>query len=129
MQVKIFGFGIYNRGLQVRAVTLEVGDYILSPALCIGIQESFLNLMHDIATPIYFSQIHFFSFFFLTAFDALDGLEERKSLLDLIQSFLSGRLFRQMEIMCRFYRCPILLIEFVQDRSVIPLVDMARIDQ
>ena len=41
---------------------------------------------------------------------------ERKSLADLYQSFSSGRLFRQMEQLCRYYKTPILLIEFEQGK-------------
>lgn len=37
---------------------------------------------------------------------------ERKSVADLIQSFTSGRLYNQMEQMCRSFRTPVLLIEF-----------------
>ena len=37
---------------------------------------------------------------------------ERKSLLDLIESFRSGRLFQQITLMCRHYSHPTLLIEF-----------------
>nr|WJN24994.1 single-stranded DNA endonuclease [Tranzscheliella williamsii] len=42
---------------------------------------------------------------------------ERKSLSDLIQSFSSGRLYTQCELMCVHYQHPILLIEFEQDKS------------
>ena len=63
---------LHSRGLTVVPVTLEVGDYVLSPALVV----------------------------------------ERKSLPDLVSSFLSGRLAKQMEILCRHYRSPVLLIEF-----------------
>ncbi|KAL9190577.1 hypothetical protein ACHAXT_000283 [Thalassiosira profunda] len=37
---------------------------------------------------------------------------ERKSLSDLYQSFASGRLYNQAEIMGKYYKCPCLLIEF-----------------
>ena len=63
---------LHSRGLTVIPVTLEVGDYVLSPSLVV----------------------------------------ERKSLPDLFSSFLSGRLAKQMEIMVRHYRSPVLLIEF-----------------
>jgi DNA excision repair protein ERCC-4 len=56
---------------------LEVGDYILSPLICI----------------------------------------ERKSIQDLFMSFTSGRLYHQVETMVRYYRIPVLLIEFSQDKS------------
>ncbi|MCO5589175.1 hypothetical protein L7F22_043141 [Adiantum nelumboides] len=42
---------------------------------------------------------------------------ERKSLPDLIQSFNSGRLYTQCELMSIHYQHPILLIEFDQDKS------------
>lgn len=42
---------------------------------------------------------------------------ERKSLSDLRQSFLSGRLFHQAEAMSRHYATPILLIEFERDKA------------
>ena len=63
---------LHSRGLTIIPVTLEVGDYVLSPALVV----------------------------------------ERKSLPDLFSSFLSGRLAKQMETLCRHYRSPVLLIEF-----------------
>lgn len=63
---------LHSRGLTIVPVTLEVGDYVLSPSLVV----------------------------------------ERKSLPDLFSSFLSGRLVKQMEILCRHYRSPVLLIEF-----------------
>ena len=63
---------LHSRGLTIVPVTLEVGDYVLSPSLVV----------------------------------------ERKSLPDLFSSFLSGRLAKQMEILCRHYRSPVLLIEF-----------------
>ncbi len=42
---------------------------------------------------------------------------ERKSLSDLRQSFLSGRLFHQAESMSKHYKTPILLIEFERDKA------------
>ena len=42
---------------------------------------------------------------------------ERKSLPDLRQSFMSGRLYNQAEAMSRHYKTPILLIEFDRDRA------------
>lgn len=42
---------------------------------------------------------------------------ERKSLSDLRQSFLSGRLFHQAEVMTKHYKTPILLIEFERDKA------------
>ena len=67
---------LHARGLTIVPVTLEVGDYVLSPHICV----------------------------------------ERKSLSDLFSSFLSGRLFKQMEVMTRHYRSPVLLIEFDRRR-------------
>eukprot|EP00948_MAST-09A_sp_MAST-9A-sp1_P001783 g1783.t1 len=58
--------------LQILSRTLIVGDYILSPEVCV----------------------------------------ERKAIPDLIQSLQSGRLWTQVEAMCRHYTVPILLIEF-----------------
>jgi len=68
---------LHKENIKVIPVTLEVGDYILTPHICV----------------------------------------ERKSLPDLIGSFASGRLFHQMEIMCRHYKLPVLLVEFDQERS------------
>ncbi|BGO95154.1 hypothetical protein NBRC10512_001881 [Rhodotorula toruloides] len=42
---------------------------------------------------------------------------ERKSIPDLIQSFNSGRLFQQCELMTAHYKQPILLIEFDEKKS------------
>lgn len=55
----------------------QVGDYILSPEMCV----------------------------------------ERKSISDLKQSFISGRLYHQAEAMSRHYKSPILLIEFERDKA------------
>lgn len=68
---------LHQKGMRIIPVTLEVGDYILSPLLCV----------------------------------------ERKSIQDLFMSFASGRLYHQVETMVRYYRIPVLLIEFSQDKS------------
>lgn len=68
---------LHQKGMRIIPVTLEVGDYILSPLICV----------------------------------------ERKSIQDLFMSFTSGRLFHQVETMVRYYRIPVLLIEFSQDKS------------
>ncbi|KAG2680090.1 hypothetical protein I3760_11G082100 [Carya illinoinensis] len=68
---------LHQRGMHIIPVTLEVGDYILSPLICV----------------------------------------ERKSIQDLFMSFTSGRLYHQVETMARYYRIPVLLIEFSQDKS------------
>ncbi|OCT64062.1 excision repair cross-complementation group 4 L homeolog isoform X1 [Xenopus laevis] len=63
---------IHRRGIDIEPVTLEVGDYILTPDICV----------------------------------------ERKSVSDLIGSLNNGRLYTQCVSMCRYYKKPILLIEF-----------------
>lgn len=68
---------LHQKGMRIIPVTLEVGDYILSPLICV----------------------------------------ERKSIQDLFGSFASGRLYHQAEMMSRYYRIPVLLIEFSQDKS------------
>ncbi|XP_027193341.1 DNA repair endonuclease UVH1 isoform X3 [Cicer arietinum] len=68
---------LHQKGMRIIPVTLEVGDYILSPLICV----------------------------------------ERKSIQDLFASFTSGRLYHQVETMVRYYRIPVLLIEFSQDKS------------
>ncbi|PWN49819.1 restriction endonuclease-like protein [Violaceomyces palustris] len=68
---------LHAAGIQVIPCTLQVGDYILTPTMCV----------------------------------------ERKSLTDLIQSFNSGRLYTQCELMSIHYQHPILLIEFDQHKS------------
>ncbi|CAK9173322.1 unnamed protein product [Ilex paraguariensis] len=68
---------LHQNGMRIIPVTLEVGDYILSPSMCV----------------------------------------ERKSIQDLFGSFASGRLYHQVEMMARYYRIPVLLIEFSQDKS------------
>ena len=70
-------FFLFQHNIQIVPTTLEVGDYVLSPEVCV----------------------------------------ERKSLGDLIQSFASGRLYTQVESMALYYRHPVLLIEFDQERS------------
>ncbi|CAN7939277.1 unnamed protein product, partial [Ixodes hexagonus] len=67
---------IHRRGISVQPVTIEVGDYILTPDICV----------------------------------------ERKSLNDLIGSLNSGRLYNQAQSMCRYYKRPVLLIEFTQSQ-------------
>ncbi|XP_012070118.1 DNA repair endonuclease UVH1 isoform X2 [Jatropha curcas] len=68
---------LHQKGMRIIPVTLEVGDYILSPLICV----------------------------------------ERKSIQDLFMSFTSGRLYHQVETMVRYYRMPVLLIEFSQEKS------------
>ncbi|KIM47303.1 hypothetical protein M413DRAFT_440752 [Hebeloma cylindrosporum] len=68
---------LHASNLLVIPATLTVGDYILTPDICV----------------------------------------ERKSLADLISSFTSGRLYTQCEAMSAFYKYPILLIEFEEDKS------------
>ncbi|OQV12940.1 DNA repair endonuclease XPF [Hypsibius exemplaris] len=68
---------IHRRGIDILPVTLEVGDYILTPDICV----------------------------------------ERKSVNDLIGSLNSGRLYSQATQMTRFYKKPVLLIEFDQNKS------------
>lgn len=63
---------IHRRGIDIEPVTLEVGDYILTPDICV----------------------------------------ERKSISDLIGSLNNGRLYSQCISMSRFYKRPVLLIEF-----------------
>ncbi|CAK6961688.1 DNA repair endonuclease XPF [Scomber scombrus] len=63
---------LHRRGLDIEPVTLEVGDYILTPETCV----------------------------------------ERKSVSDLIGSLQSGRLYNQCLSMTRYYKRPVLLIEF-----------------
>ncbi|CAL1528126.1 unnamed protein product [Lymnaea stagnalis] len=63
---------IHRRGIEIEPITLEVGDYILTPDICV----------------------------------------ERKSVSDLIGSLNNGRLYQQALSMSRFYKKPILLIEF-----------------
>ncbi|KAG7390554.1 DNA repair endonuclease XPF [Phytophthora pseudosyringae] len=68
---------LHKEGLFVLPVTLEIGDYVLSPEICV----------------------------------------ERKSISDLFGSLNSGRLFNQAESMRRFYKTPVLLIEFTQGKA------------
>ncbi|KAI9337340.1 hypothetical protein BD770DRAFT_422590 [Pilaira anomala] len=68
---------LYAEGVKILPFTLQVGDYILSPDMCV----------------------------------------ERKSVVDMIQSFASGRLFTQCESMSAHYKIPILLIEFDENKS------------
>ncbi|XP_003998897.2 DNA repair endonuclease XPF [Felis catus] len=63
---------IHRRGIDIEPVTLEVGDYILTPEMCV----------------------------------------ERKSISDLIGSLNNGRLYGQCISMSRYYKRPVLLIEF-----------------
>ncbi|KAK7047730.1 DNA repair endonuclease XPF [Halocaridina rubra] len=67
---------IHKRGIDIDPVTIEVGDYILTPDICV----------------------------------------ERKSLSDLIGSLNSGRLYNQAQAMTRYYKRPMLLIEFDENK-------------
>uniref|UniRef100_A0A8C2TP40 DNA repair endonuclease XPF n=1 Tax=Coturnix japonica TaxID=93934 RepID=A0A8C2TP40_COTJA len=73
---------IHRRGIDIEPVTLEVGDYILTPDICV----------------------------------------ERKSISDLIGSLNNGRLYTQCISMSRYYKRPVLLIEFDPNKpfSLIP---------
>lgn len=68
---------LHGRNMIVVPCTLTVGDYIISPDICI----------------------------------------ERKSIKDLISSFKDGRLFAQAESMLQYYKSPMLLIEFDQNKA------------
>ncbi len=70
-------FLLYKEKLRIVPATITVGDYILSPDICI----------------------------------------ERKGISDMFQSFNSGRLYNQVEIMLRHYKLSALLIEFNPDKS------------
>lgn len=70
-------FLLHTNGLQIIPATITVGDYILSPDICV----------------------------------------ERKGISDMFQSFASGRLYNQVEIMLRHYKFSALLIEFSSDKS------------
>ncbi|XP_063676404.1 DNA repair endonuclease XPF-like [Bolinopsis microptera] len=63
---------LHKSGIDLVPKTIEIGDYILTPDICI----------------------------------------ERKSIMDLIGSLSSGRLFQQCQSMCNTYKHPMLLIEF-----------------
>ena len=67
---------LHKRGFKIEPVTLEVGDYVLTPNICV----------------------------------------ERKSINDLIESLTNGRLYNQCTAMTRYYKTPILLIEFDQKK-------------
>ncbi|KXN82152.1 DNA repair protein rad16 [Leucoagaricus sp. SymC.cos] len=68
---------LHAASIYVVPATLTVGDYILTPDICV----------------------------------------ERKSLSDLVQSFNSGRLYTQCELMSVHYKHPVLLIEFEEDKA------------
>ncbi|KAG5185904.1 restriction endonuclease type II-like protein [Tribonema minus] len=68
---------LHARGFRLAPLTIAVGDYVLSPELCV----------------------------------------ERKSVADLFSSFASGRLWNQADAMARWYRKPVLLIEFSAERA------------
>ena len=76
---------LHGRSMVVIPCMLTVGDYVLSPDICV----------------------------------------ERKSVRDLIASFRNGRLFNQVETMLQYYKYPMLLIEFDQNKSFTldPFVD------
>uniref|UniRef100_A0A1Y1JT47 DNA repair endonuclease XPF n=2 Tax=Photinus pyralis TaxID=7054 RepID=A0A1Y1JT47_PHOPY len=68
---------IHKRGIEIEPLTITVGDYILTPDICV----------------------------------------ERKSISDLIGSLNSGRLYQQCTQMSRYYKKPMLLIEFDQNKT------------
>ncbi|KAF5277730.1 hypothetical protein FQR65_LT03710 [Abscondita terminalis] len=67
---------IHRRGIEIEPITISIGDYILTPEICV----------------------------------------ERKSISDLIGSLNSGRLYQQCVQMSRYYKKPMLLIEFDQNK-------------
>lgn len=77
---------LHREAMVVQPVTLEIGDYILTPEICV----------------------------------------ERKSISDLFGSLNSGRLFNQAENMKRFYKLPVLLIEFTPGKAF-SLIDSSEI--
>ena len=68
---------IHKRGIDIIPLTIEIGDYVLTPDTCV----------------------------------------ERKSVSDLIGSLNSGRLYTQTQVMTRYYKRPLLLIEFDDQKS------------
>lgn len=70
---------IHARQIQVVPCTLTVGDYILTPDICV----------------------------------------ERKTVPDLTDSMRSGRLYAQCESMVKYYKNPILLIEFNENKAFV----------
>lgn len=80
---------LHGRNMVVVPCMLTVGDYVLTPQICI----------------------------------------ERKSVSDLISSFASGRLYHQAEVMLKYYKSPMLLIEFDQQKSFTlePFADLSNI--
>ncbi|KAH0556270.1 hypothetical protein GP486_005803 [Trichoglossum hirsutum] len=78
---------LHGRNVVVVPCMLTVGDYILTPNICV----------------------------------------ERKSVKDLISSFKDGRLYNQVETMQLYYKNPMLLIEFDQNKSFTlePFADMS----
>ncbi|KAJ5708628.1 DNA repair protein [Penicillium malachiteum] len=68
---------LHGNNMVVVPVQLTVGDYVLTPDICV----------------------------------------ERKSIQDLMQSFRNGRLYNQTETMFQYYKNPLLLIEFDQNKA------------
>lgn len=68
---------VHKMDIELEPVTLEIGDYVLSPDTCL----------------------------------------ERKSVADLIGSLNNGRLYSQAQVMTRYYKRPLLLIEFDEPKS------------
>ena len=56
---------------------------------------------------------------------ALEICIERKGISDLFQSFNSGRLYNQIEAMCKYYKFPCLLIEFNIEKSFCLVVSLS----
>ncbi|KAL0081166.1 hypothetical protein J3Q64DRAFT_1850905 [Phycomyces blakesleeanus] len=79
---------LYSQGIDIVPCTLVIGDYILSPDMCV----------------------------------------ERKSIVDLISSFTSGRLYTQCEAMSEHYKIPILLIEF-DDTKAAPFQSLSEVKE
>ncbi|KAI9297698.1 hypothetical protein K502DRAFT_323169 [Neoconidiobolus thromboides FSU 785] len=67
---------LHFNGFELLPATLQIGDYILSPNICV----------------------------------------ERKSIPDLIGSFKSGRLHKQVEMIFKYYTVAVLLIEFDENK-------------
>eukprot|EP00466_Bigelowiella_natans_P010550 jgi/Bigna1/73579/fgenesh1_pg.25_\ len=87
---------LYQKGLEIIPATLEVGDYILSPEIAVE-RKSISDLKPD--------DEHEY--------------EDQNDIDDtiLLGGLASGRLHHQLQVLCRTYKRPVLLIEFSRNWS------------
>ena len=101
---------LHARNMRLVPVTLEVGDYILSPVRRTTKPHDVSALLLAAGCSLVSDRVCFYSWV------VQNIAVERKSIPDLFGSFASGRLYSQADAMCRHYKVAVLLIEFDESK-------------